>query len=184
MVGRCFVFAVALLLSIRATAQVEPSAYGGPPILTVGGTYSFFDADYAGNHLAGPGTYLDWSPLGWRGFGVEGEGRWLTFDGSNNLKEHIYLAGPWYRFPVIHRLRPYAKLLGGEGEIDFPYHLARGSYFALAPGGGVDFFPNRRWRFRADYEYQFWLNSPGIPGEQGSAIKPNGLSLGMSYKLF
>lgn len=165
-------------------AQVEASATRGSAPFVVGGTFSYFDTGYASNRMMGVGAFIDWSPMLAGNLGVEGEGRWLTFNGANDLNEYSYLVGPRYRFYVSHRFQPYAKMLVGAGEIDFPYHLAHGGYFALAPGGGLDFESRGRWRLRADYEYQVWLNSPGIPGVQSSAIKPNGVSVGISYRLF
>jgi opacity protein-like surface antigen len=116
--------------------------------------------------------------------GVEAEGRWLIYGASHDFSQYTYLIGPRYRFPVSGRIQPYAKVLLGTGDINFPYQLAHGSYFAMAPGGGVDFVVKGRWRLRADYEYQIWPSAPGIPGIQSSALKPNGVSAGVSYRIF
>jgi opacity protein-like surface antigen len=75
-------------------------------------------------------------------------------------------------------------MLVGAGEVNFPYQLGHGGYFAIAPGGGADFALRPRWRVRADYEYQIWPNAPGIPGIQSSTLKPNGVSAGFSYQVF
>jgi opacity protein-like surface antigen len=184
MIQRSLLLGMLFLGSALASAQVAPSAYGGPPLLSVGGSYSFFDAAYAGNRVAGIGSYIDWDPaMKWH-LGAQGEGRWLTYNGAHGFSEYNYLAGPLYRIPVRWRWHPYAKFLAGAGEINFPYHLAHGSYFAMAPGGGVEFEMKRRWRVRADYEYQIWPDAPGIPGIQSSALKPNGVSVGISYSIF
>jgi opacity protein-like surface antigen len=76
------------------------------------------------------------------------------------------------------------KGLIGMGVIEFPNHLAYGRYFAFAPGGGVDFNVNPRWRLRADYEYQFWPQAPGIPGISSGMMNPNGVSVGFTYRVF
>jgi opacity protein-like surface antigen len=182
--NRKLILAYLLFSPIWAYAQVEPAANGTMAVLTVGGYYSYFDADYAGNKLSGIGAYIDWSPSrAWR-LGAEAEGRWLIFNAPNDFNQYTYLIGPRYRFPVSHRIQPYAKMLLGSGVMTFPYRLGHGSYFAMAPGGGVDLVVKKRWILRADYEYQIWPNAPGIPGIQSSALKPHGVSAGVSYRVF
>lgn len=184
MLQRTLVFGALLFLSVRAFPQAAPSAYGGPPLFTVGGTFSYFDTNYAGNRMMGPGAFIDWSPpTSWH-VGLEGEGRWLIWNGANSFSQYNYLAGPRYQFPQGKRLRPYAKLLVGGGEINFPYQLAHGSYFVIAPGGGVDYPLSWRLRVRADYEFQIWPQGLGIPGGTNSALKPNGVSVGIGYRIF
>lgn len=184
MLQRLIVLGALLLSSVGSFAQAAPSAYGGPPRLTVGGYFSYFDTNYAGNKMMGPGAFIDWTPpTAWR-LGLEGEGRWLVMNGANNFSQYTYLVGPRYQFAKGDRLRPYAKVLVGAGEINFPYQLAHGSYFAIAPGGGVDYRLSSRIRLRADYEFQFWPNAVDIPDIQSSSLKPNGVSVGVSYRVF
>jgi opacity protein-like surface antigen len=182
---RRLLFCSALLFSSAGVlAQVVPSGYFGQHQLTTGGFYSYFDADYASNHMTGVGTYVDWTPPMFMHIGVEGEARWLMLSGANNFREYNYLAGPRYAFQMGRRMRPYAKVLAGAGEIDFPYHLAHGGYLAIAPGGGVDYALGGRWRVRADYEYQIWPKAVGIPNIPSSVLKPNGVSVGISFAVF
>jgi len=183
-IKRNLVLGFLLLSSIGALGQVVESATEGSAPLTVGGYFSFFDASYASNKLAGMGTYVDWSPLMTGNLGVEAEGRWLTFGGSHGFSEYNYLVGPRYRFYLNDRFQPYVKFLVGAGEINFPYDLAHGGYFAMAPGGGLDYALNRRWKVRADYEFQIWPSAVGIPGIQTGSVHPNGVSVGISYRLF
>lgn len=172
-----------LCFATITSAQVDPAAYRGEPILAAGGFYSFFDANYESYRMTGMGTYFDWTPPNYWHFSAEGESRWLIFNGANNFSEYNYLAGPRYTFPIGRRLNPYAKVLAGAGEINFPHHLAHGGYLAIAPGGGVNFRLQERWRVRADYEYQIWPGSVGAPGIPGSVLKPNGLSVGISFAI-
>ncbi len=166
-------------------AQAAYEAQRAPLNLTLGGSFSYFDAAYAGNYPMGITSYVDFSPVIFDHLAAEGEGRWLLLNGTQGFREYNYLAGPVYRFSLRdHAVRPYAKVLAGEGIIDFPNHLAYGRYFAIAMGGGAEFPLNRRWRLRADYEYQIWPDAPGIPGLPSSALKPNGVSGGVSYRLF
>jgi opacity protein-like surface antigen len=181
---RSFILVVLLLFSLCASAQVAPSAYRNRASLTAGGYYSYFDTDYTSYRMTGVGAYADLAPGFLGRLEVEGESRWLIFRAPHDFSEYTYLIGPRYKLPVHKRLQLYAKLLMGAGEVNFPFQLAHGSYFALAPGGGVDFVATRRWRLRADYEYQIWPGALGIPGIPSSALKPNGVSAGFSYRIF
>jgi hypothetical protein len=130
-------------------------------------------------------SYVDFSPVLFDHLGVEGEGRWLLLNATQGFREYSYLAGPVFRFSLGDRaVHPYVKALAGEGIIDFPNHLAYGRYFAVAMGGGAEVPLSRRVRLRLDYEYQIWPDAPGIPGQPGNALKPNGLSGGVSYRVF
>lgn len=186
MVQRFILIAALLISPIMAMGQ---SVYQGerPPLsLIAGGSYSFFDAAYGGYHLLGPTAYVEFSPIVWDHVAGEAEGRWLTMNGAQGFREYNYLAGPVYRITLSeHRsLHPYVKGLIGVGVIDFPEHLAYGRYFATALGGGVDWSLNRRWRLRADYEFQIWPDAPGVPGLPSGAMKPNGVSVGFTYRVF
>ena len=37
---------------------------------------------------------------------------------------------------------------------------------------------------RADYEYQIWPQSPDIPGMTVATMKPNGVTVGLTYRVF
>ncbi len=182
MFQKCLILAALLLAPAHLFSQVVAETRGGAPPLTVGGYFSYFNTDYASNHMAGVGAFVDWMPL--RNLGVEAEGRWLRFNALHDFNQDTYLIGPRYSFRRGHHLTPYAKVLMGAGEINFPYSLAHGGYFALAPGAGVDYRLTRHWRARADYEYQLWPTAVGIPGIPSGMLKPNGVSVGLSYRLY
>jgi hypothetical protein len=186
LVQRILTMAALLMTPILGAGQAVYEAQRAPVTLTAGGSFSYFDADYAGNKATGIGAYADFSPIVFDHLGVEAEGRWLMFNASQSFREYNYLAGPRYRFSLAgyRGLHPYVKVLVGEGVIDFPYHLAYGRYFMIAPGGGVDIAINHRVRVRADYEYQIWPDAPGIPGLPSAAMKPNGVTAGVSYRIF
>jgi opacity protein-like surface antigen len=114
---------------------------------------------------------------------LDGEGHWLSYGGFQRSAESSYLAGPKYRFRRLHQFQPYAKFLIGEGHIHYPYEIGDASYFALAPGGGVTYSLTPRWAIRADYEYQFWLNSPGFANEPHHPLTPDGFQVGILYRL-
>jgi hypothetical protein len=157
------------------TAIQQASLWGG-----VEASYS--NPSFAPNKMMGIGGWVD---ADWRrGVGAEAEIRFLAFNGFYGEKESTYLFGPRaFLFPSTH-WRPYGKLLVGDGRITYPFTIGSGGYFAIVAGGGLDYLPNRKWRFRVDYEYQRWLNSPGIKGEPDpDSIAPMGISLGIGYRI-
>lgn len=186
MVQRFLILAVLLTAPLFAAGQAAYEAERRPVSLSMGGSYSFFDADYGGYHMMGASAYVDFSSLICDHVSGEAEGRWLTFNGSQGFREYNYLIGPLYKISLSerHRLHPYVKALLGQGDIDFPNHLAYGRYFVFAPGSGVDISIRRRLKLRADYEYQIWPDAPGIPGLPSQGMKPNGVSVGFTYRVF
>ncbi|HEY1987205.1 MAG TPA: hypothetical protein VGG85_17450 [Terracidiphilus sp.] len=186
MLERYLIAAVLLIASIPAAGQSDYDASRSPISLNAGGSYSYFDAAYGAYHLMGLTAYANISPLIWDRLSLEGEGRWLTLNASRGFRQYTYLIGPRYQFASSKRrgLHPYIKVLFGEGVIDFPDHLAYGRYLVMAPAGGLDIAVNHRWRLRAEYEYQFWPDAPGIPGSPSSFMTPNGLSAGLIYRIF
>lgn len=178
------ILGVLFLTGGLAYGQVTDSATAGTIPLSVGGSFSYFDASYASYRSAGFGAYIDYSPFLSGDLGLEGEGRWLDVGASHSFSEYNYLIGPRYRFYKSEKYQPYAKFLVGAGEINFPYNLAHGGYFAMAPGGGVEIALKEHWKLRADYEFQFWPDAIGIPGIQTGAMHPNGVSVGFTYRLF
>ena len=131
--------------------------------------------------LSGAGVYVDWNLFG--RLGAEGEARFLRFNQSKDFHSDHYLVGPRYSMHY-RKFRPYVKFLMGAGEINYPYDLAHGGYFSMAPGAGVDYRINRHFTARADYEYQFWPTAPGLPGAPSSGLTPNGFSVGIGYRIF
>ena len=84
--------------------------------MTVGGYFSYFDASYASNKIAGLELFIDYSPFLSGNLGVEGESRWMKYGGSHGFSEYNYLVGPRYRFYYkSEKYQPYAKFLVGAG---------------------------------------------------------------------
>jgi hypothetical protein len=138
-----------------AHAQVEESAQAGGLALSAGGTFSGYYVGYGQRKMVGPTAFVDFgsrSP-----FSIEAEARWLDLHETAGVHDETYLAGPRYAFKEVSGFRPYAKFLIGDGEFTFPYNLAHGSYFVVAPGVGVERRLSKRvyWRV-VDFEYQYW----------------------------
>jgi hypothetical protein len=168
---------VVVLLFAAATsllhAQAMPTATGPGPRWLVGGTYSFFAADYGKRDLGGGSGFVDYSRSD--RISYEAEVRFLTINEEVGTHQSTYLIGG--KFPYRKRwLTAYGKVLVGDGRFHFPYDYADGSYFVLAPGGGVDLaLGSSRYSVRlVDFEYQWWLNFPF------GTLRPYGASTGIA----
>jgi hypothetical protein len=61
------------------------------------------------------------------------------------------------------------KGLAGIGKFNFPYNYAKGRYFVIAGGGGLDYRINPRLSVRGDFEYQYWPQFTFGPMSSGGA---------------
>jgi hypothetical protein len=116
----------------------------------------------------------------YRKFGVEAEARMFRFNESEQVHDTTYLIGPRFSY-LGGRFRPYGKLLVGRGDFYFPFHYAKGTYFVVAPGFGIDWHPRRgRLAIRVvDFEMQYWPNF-----SYGSTLQPYGVSSGIAVRVF
>lgn len=164
--------------AVQARAQSPESAIGDWSSLSVGGTFSATRLQYGQRWLEGGGFFVDGN-LNWR-FGVEGEANWAVLHQLSNTHATTYLIGPRYQMNAFgnYRFRPYAKFLVGDGEFNFPYNYAHGSYLVMAPGGGLDYWLNSRIRLRLiDAEYQYW------PGFTYGSQTNLSVSVGVRYRI-
>ncbi|HEX4311824.1 MAG TPA: outer membrane beta-barrel protein [Acidobacteriaceae bacterium] len=183
-------------------AQAAPATVGGTATFWAGGEISSFNPDYScssnkpfgcNSQLVGPAAFFDMNVR--PKWGIEGEARWLHWNGPGGQIESNYLGGGRYRVARYHRLDAWVKLLVGAGLITTPNYPAagslKGSYFAYAPGGTLDFRLTPRISIRGDYEYQFWPSFAGPPTfnsttgtfvQHADGLTPNGFSLGVTYK--
>jgi len=199
-----FGFLVLLLVPAALVAQSPRSATGGEASFWAGGEFSVFNPDYgcsgispfhcgSNKLLMGPTALFDYNLAS--KWGVEGEARWLHWHAAGGEKESNYLLGPRYRFLQYHGLNSYAKVLLGGGWITTPGYpqagTLQGSYFDTALGATADYSLTRRIAVRADYEFQFWpsfagpptYNSAGQLQTHSSGLTPNGISVGVVYKI-
>ncbi len=173
-----------LFLSLAASAARAQAVHAGvqQADLLAGVEASNFSTDYGPNRMTGVGAYVD---ADWRrGFGAEAELRFLEWGGYLGETQQTYLIGPRAFFLPNSRWRPFGKFLFGGGWMSFPSTIGHASYFAMAPGGGVDYILSRRWRARAEYEYQIWPSAPHVVGQPGTpSLKPNGVSVGLTFRI-
>jgi opacity protein-like surface antigen len=166
---------VAAACSRDLRAQALPAATGPGAYVSAGVGYSAYQVDYGQRVLGGGVAFVDVHPT-WR-YGIEGEARLLNKNTSEGVKESMYLAGPIV-YVRSKKLRPYAKFLAGAGKIDFPFGYAKGTYFAYAPGAGVDYVLGDRMSLRLiDVEYQSW------PQFTFGNLHPYGVSAGIVIRL-
>jgi hypothetical protein len=160
----------------RIRAEALPTATAPGAYVSVGTTYSFFESGYGQQKVRGGGIYVDLNPV--RAAGLEAEGHWLKQSEAPNVEQSTYLIGPRVQFrrgPYT----PYVKTLVGLSHFEFPYDMARGRYFVIAPGAGVDLMLGNDLKIRLiDVEYQQW------PQFTYGTISPYGLSFGVSYRVF
>lgn len=172
------VLVVLLLLAAAKSvlhAQALPTATGPGPRWMAGGTYSFYAADYGKRDLGGGSGFVDYARS--ERISYEAEVRFLTINEEVGTHQSTYLIGG--KFPYRRRwMTAYGKVLIGDGRFHFPYDYADGSYFVLAPGGGVDLaLGNSRYSVRlVDFEYQWWLNFPF------GTLRPYGASTGIAVR--
>jgi opacity protein-like surface antigen len=115
---------------------------------------------------------------------VEAHGRFLNLNSWYGETEQDYLAGPRYTFLHSLKWHPFASFQVGLVRVQYPFSIGTGTSFAMVPGGGLDYRINQKWSLRGSYEYQFLPNSPNFTDEPKFGIKPNGVSVGVSYRLW
>lgn len=192
---------VFLLIPVVVVAQSSQSASGGEAVVWAGGGLSTFNPDwgcatispFCGNQLVGPAVWGDVNLHDQ--YGIEGEARWLHWNGTGGFYEDNYLVGPRDRVLRWHGLLTWVKLEVGGAWIQTPNYPAagslKGSYFAFVPGVTLEYRLSRNFSLRGDYEYQIWPSFQGPPtyGSTGailqhqSGLTPNGFTLGVSYRV-
>lgn len=168
-----------------AHTQALPSATRGPASFWAGAGFANYSASFpyqSGSRLSGVTAFAEYHRDARLGIG--GRVSFLNFGGFEHETERSFLAGPQFRFFRRDRIQPFADGFAGVGTIHYPYSIGTESYFTIAPGGGLDYILRRRFSLRGEYEYQFWVNSPGYANEPGHSLHPNGLQLGISYRFF
>jgi hypothetical protein len=179
--GRALALA-ASLSGMAAFAQVVPSATGPGRALWVGAEYSNFDVSFpyqSNQRMMGYGVFVDYYITSH--LSVEADARFLTFLSFHGESESNYLAGPKYRSRSFGKIQLYGQGLVGLGKIQFPFSIGDGSYFAVVPGGGINYRLARRWQLRAGYDYELWFNSPNITNVPAHEITPSGFHVGLAF---
>jgi opacity protein-like surface antigen len=176
---KALVMIVLILMAVAggrcAVAQSVEPADAGRTMLSVGVAASGFTLGYGDRKILGISAWVDTDTI--RRLGFEGEMRRLEYQQTANVHAETYLSGVRYHFN-FGRTQPYLKALGGIGHFTFPYNYAKGSYFVVAGGVGLDYKLNRRWTVRADFEYQQW------PQFTYGTMNSLGATVGIRYRVF
>ena len=115
--------------------QASYTADGPGSYIAIGAIASGFQADLRSPETRRRRVFLDANP--YRRVGIEAEYRTLRYHATQSLSESSMVVGPKI-YPHGRDFRPYAMLLVGRGHPSYPYSYAQGSYFAIAPGAGLD----------------------------------------------
>jgi hypothetical protein len=151
---------MALIGSARMTqAQATATAAGPGHRWLVGGTFSYYAAQWGERNLGGESAFVDYARSS--RINYEAEVRFLNLNEEPWTQAHqsTYLGG--VKFPYHRKnLTFYGKFLVGDGHFNYSYNYGTGNYFVIAPGGGVDLsLGHSRYSIRlADFEYQDWVN--------------------------
>lgn len=173
------ILSAACLLAVPAFAQSPQTGKYGDQTLAAGGVFNATHLQYGEHTVLGAGAFVD-ANLTWH-YGIEGEATWSRWHEQSDTYATTYLIGPRYRFDALgsYRFAPYARFLIGAGSFNFPYSYGAGSYFVMAPGGGVDYHWKPRFDLRVcDFEYQIW------PGFTFGSVSNLSVSAGLRYRIF
>jgi opacity protein-like surface antigen len=176
--------ALLTLLTLPGFAQVAPAVKIGGLPLGFGVGINDYSLDYGpGRRMLGVSAWGDYSLF--HGLGIEVEGMSIFADRPSEIqpqmKQNSIKGGIIYKAHPVLGIHPYAKFLGGIGEIYFPSRnpfYTQDSFTTYAAGGGGEY---RVWKtlfVRADYEYQFYENFLGK-----GTLNPNGVTVGATYYL-
>lgn len=182
----CTAAAVALFSGFGShvgMAQVAPAAKVSGIPLTVSVGISDYDLDY------GPGRRMQGivGRVGYElfhGIGIDGDARTIFMNTPPQLErmqQTTYLGGVFYEPQTHWGVRPFVRMGGGIGVIEFPSgnpFYTRDSYSVYAPSGGVEVPVMARLAIRGEYEYQFWKQYHG-PRD----LTPQGFTIGVTYAL-
>jgi opacity protein-like surface antigen len=185
-----------LTIAVSAFSQVVPSyeRKSGWPF-TVGAGPVNYDVDMGHGRMYGFAGWFDIYPgklpsILHGHLGAEGELRHISLGASSSQQRNLYAPQPPVRYDTaamgliyiwhrLHNIRPYAKIMIGDGSVDFlplSKSYAHDTRTFTAPGGGIEFRIKQDLWVRANYDYERW-QSLAVYGN----LKPQGFTLGASY---
>jgi hypothetical protein len=172
------------LFTLPGFAQVAPAVKIGGLPLGVGVGLNDYSIDYGpGRRMLGVSAWADYYIF--HGLGLEVEGMSIFADRPSEvtpqMKQDSIKGGVIYKAHPVWRIHPYAKFLGGVGEIYFPSRnpfYTQDSFTTYGAGGGGEYKIWRTLFVRADYEYQFYKDYFGK-----GTLNPNGVTVGATYYL-
>jgi len=165
-----------LTIAVSAFSQVVPSyeRKSGWPF-TVGVGPVSYDVDIGHGRMYGFAGWFDIYPgklpsILHGHLGAEGELRHISLGASSSQQRNLYAPQPPVRYDTaamgliyiwhrLHNIRPYAKIMIGDGSVDFlplSKSYAHDTRTFTAPGGGIEFRIKQDLWVRANYDYERW----------------------------
>ena len=138
----------------------------------VGAGFTLGNSDYA------PGTFRGLSAYAGLDFnlhlGAEFDFHQIDTPARDGSYQRTYEIGGRY-FRTYGPLVPYARIMYGRGDFNYPYGLTDLSYNLFSAAAGADYKLGTYLRLRADYEYQTWTSFPD------GGLHPQLVTFGLAY---
>ena len=173
MIGR---FALSFLLGGASVlcAQAIPTASRTADV-QIGVGYSIARPDYPPHTNAqGFAAYADFDFRSH--LGVEAEFHQVYSTTGNQSFQRTYEIGSRY-FRTYGPLVPYAKLMIGRGDFNYPFGQTQLGYNMFAAGLGADYKLGPYLRVRGEYEFQKWTSFPN------AGLTPQIVTIGFAYHI-
>jgi opacity protein-like surface antigen len=138
----------------------------------IGIAYALGHPDYPPTSFQGIGAYADFSFR--PSFGIEAEFHQINHTGGYPSYQRTYEAGARY-LRAYGPFVPYAKIMAGRGDFEYPFAETTLGYNLYAAGAGLDFNLAGPLRLRAEYEFQHWF------GFQNTSLDPQIVTIGLAY---
>jgi opacity protein-like surface antigen len=176
----------ALMLSLPACAQIQPSAERGGARLGIGGGLDYWRGDWSKIARFGPSAWV--TAEYWHGLGIIAEGHSMIAGGDSGAQQYKYFSGEGgavYSYHHWHNVQPYVKGEIGFAGLSFP-HKPTSTYThdtrtTWAIGGGIEY---KLWKHvwaRGDYTYDNFPNFYSVVTHQHHTLSPAGFTLGATY---
>jgi opacity protein-like surface antigen len=182
---RLALLATPLVAAPFAHAQAAPTATQQYQLSVFAGGSGVFTNFYGGHNLSATAG-ADLSFLSYHGYhpALEIRGTYPVYLGQIDAQKSFM--GGLRVDRRFNRLRPYADLLVGRGQIDYqrggftvgPLTYVSTTSNVFSFGGGVDYDIRRQWSLKADYQFQRWTT----PIPTATTINPSNVTLGATYR--
>jgi opacity protein-like surface antigen len=173
LIGRRLVFVFLLGGASILHAQAIPAA-SREGDAQIGAGFAFGKPDYVQNTFYGITAYADFDFNTRLHLGVEAEFHQINSTAGDQTYERTYEIGARY-FHTYGPVVPYAKIMIGRGDFNYPHGLADLSYNMFAAGAGADLKLSEHLRVRGEYEYQHWSSFPN------GGLAPQLITIGVAY---
>jgi opacity protein-like surface antigen len=169
--GRRLAFVFLLGGASTLFSQANPTASRAGD-LQIGAGFAIGKPDYVQNTFYGITAYAGFDFTGH--LGVEADFHQIDTSTSDQSYQRTYEIGARY-FRTYGPAVPYAKIMIGRGDFNYPHGLADLSYNLFAAGAGADLKLSEHFRLRGEYEFQKWSSFPN------GGLTPQLFTIGAAY---